>query len=1006
MTRGVKLARVRVSLVVTRLFPRMPLFRLFVRALFALAPVVLTAASARPVRVEICVADIPRDGSWPAATVPVSETFDEDAFGLFELPQYYISTGVRADRPTPTLVRARAQITLPAGTHRLLLRSRGAARLSVNGQIVLATPFDQPRQFAVGNAGELPVEEQDRFLDLGPGYRLAPPGNREAWTEVAFSGTASEVLLETLIGGIEPKSKRPFRPELGETVVAVALAGSREWRLLAPEPAAAIAYTDAAWNAYTAERHRRFEAMNQAARETRRRENAAYWARRRDAAKAWLAATPDVAVPALPAGFPANNAIDRFIAARIAQIAADNAPHQQKGGVDFHRDIKPLFEAHCYNCHQGGKAKGGLRLDLRETALRGGEGDGPAIVPHKPDASALIHRVTSQDPDEVMPAKGDPLTPPEIALLRRWIEEGANWPDFPADSLTLTPLTGDLAFLRRVSLDTVGVTPGEAEIAAFLSDRTPDRRTRVIDRLLADPRWADRQMSYWLDVLAENPNLINPTLNNTGPFRWWLYESLRDNKPLNLFVTELLRLEGSERFGGPAGFGVASQNDVPMAAKGIIVGSAFLGVEMKCARCHDAPTHTAKQKELFQLAAMLETKPLKVPKTSSVALEHLRVGGREPLIEVTLAPGSSVAPEWPFAQFCDAATAAALAERPDNSRDRLAALITAPQNERFAQVMVNRLWQRFMGRGIVATVGDWEKSTPSHPELLRWLARELVRSGYDTKAITRLILTSHAYQRAVDPRSSQTGPLFAAPAPRLIEAEQLVDSLFAATGKPFVVEPVNLDVDSVRTIENALDLGTARRAWMLASTSNERDRPSLVLPRIQAVAEVMEVFGWRGARPDASSGVREVDANVLQPALLSNGTMMTWLTRLSDDHGLTQMALEDQPLERLVDRLFLRCFTRHPTAEESTFYADALRSGYAARIVPGAVPSSDVQPAHRKFVAWSNHMKSEANTLRLEEVAAARRGDPPTSRLAPEWRRRFEDVIWALLNAPEWTHVL
>jgi hypothetical protein len=97
-------------------------------------------------------------------------------------------------------------------------------------------------------------------------------------------------------------------------------------------------------------------------------------------------------------------------------------------------------------------------------------------------------------------------------------------------------------------------------------------------------------MGYWQDVLAENPNILNPTLNNTGPFRWWLYESLRDNKPMDFFVTELLRMKGSERLGGPAGFATASQNDVPMAAKGTIIGAAFLGVEMKCARCHDAPT--------------------------------------------------------------------------------------------------------------------------------------------------------------------------------------------------------------------------------------------------------------------------------------------------------------------------------------------------------------------------------------------------------------------------------
>ena len=376
------------------------------------------------------------------------------------------------------------------------------------------------------------------------------------------------------------------------------------------------------------------------------------------------------------------------------------------------------------------------------------------------------------------------------------------------------------------------------------------------------------------------------------------------------------------------------------------------------------------------------------------------------MIEVTLPPGSTVAPDWPFARFCDEATVASIAEDPDNSRDRLAALITAPQNERFAQVIVNRIWQRLLGRGIVETIGDWEKATPSHPELLRWLAREFVRSGYNLKAVTRLILTSHAYQRASDATRLETGPLFAAPAPRRIEAEQLIDSLFAATGKPFALEPVNLDVDSVRTIDNALDLGCATRAWMLASNSNERDRPSLMLPRLQAVAEVMEVFGWRGARPDASSGIRDNSANVLQPALLSNGTMMLWLTRLSDDHGLTPFALEKQTPEQLVERLFLRLLTRHPTAAEKKFYGDALRPGFAARIrAPRSIDVTAPQ-AHRKYVAWSNHMKSEANTLRLAEEEAARRGDLPTTRLDDAWRARFEDIPWALLNAPEWTHVL
>lgn len=943
---------------------------------------------------------------WPGET-KITETLTEEVFGFFELPQKYVSTGVRADRAFPTLFRATGEVRLPAGKHRLLLRSRGTARLLIDGQKILETPFAQPAAFAVGNAGELPVEPQETYLNLGPDFRFATPGNREEWGEFEFTGAPVTVVLETVIGGIEPKGKKPFRPELGETIVAFSPAGSTSWWLLSPG-SRTVPYTDAGWAAYEAERRTHLATVNTAAREAKRAESATYWASRRTAANTWLASTSDVAVPSLRSGFPATNAIDHFIADRIATVAAEYAP-LKKGSVDFYREVKPILETRCYSCHQGAKVKGGLRLDSLAAALKGGKADGPALIAGHPETSPIIQRITSTDSEEVMPAKGDPLPAKEIALLKTWLKEGAAWPAFPVTSFALTPLTDDLTFLRRVTLDTVGVVPSEAEIAAFRALPVPSRRATTIDRLLADPRWADQWMPYWLDVLAENPNLINPTLNNTGPFRWWIYESLLDNKPLDLFVTELIRQEGSERFGGPAGFSVASQNDVPLAAKGIIVSSAFLGVEMKCARCHDAPTHTSKQKDLMQLAAMLGAKSIKLPVTSTVAMDHLRLGGREPLIESTLPAGTMVAPAWSFAEFCDEGGAAPLVERPGDSRDRLAALVTAPQNERFAQVMANRIWQRFMDRGLVETVGDWEKSSPSHPELLRWLARELVRSGYDAKALARLILSSHAYQRSADRSLAATGPLFTAPAPRRIAAEQFVDSLFAATGKPFAVEPVNLDLDSVRTIENALDLGRASRAWMLASTSNERDRPSLMLPRIQAVAEVLEVFGWRGARPDASSGVREVAANVLQPALLSNGTMTTWLTRLSDDHGFTRLALEKKSVDDLVERLFLRMFTRAPTATERKIYTDLLRPGYATRIISAqtaATPVAAPPRARPKYVAWSNHMKSEANTWRLAEEVAARRGDPATSRLDPDWRRRLEDVTWALVNAPEWTHIL
>jgi len=951
------------------------------------------------VLMQICEQGVPEHAQWPAAPLAATESYEEKAFGFFDIPQKYISTGVRADRANPYLLRASALIDLPKGTHRLLLRGRGAARLYVDGKEVLKTPFP-PRD----TSGHGHVSAQDHYLNLGPDFRFVPPGNREAWCSFVSDGKPRPVILETIVGGLVGSDGRNvFRAELGETVVAWSPEGSPSWQLLSPGPDA-IPYTDVDWGAYAAERREYLDGLNRTARAAKRAEHAGYWNGRRNAAHDWLASTPETPVPALPAGYPGLNEVDRFIGARIAGVVAANA-RAASANIDYFREVQPILEAKCYSCHQGGKVRGGLHLDGRASALRGGKDDGPALVPGKPEESPIYLRVQSSDPDEVMPPKdkGDSLSPAQIATLKRWIAEGAPWPEFRTRRFDFTPLADDLTFLRRVTLDTAGVVPSEREIRDFLAAASPDRRARVIDRLLEDPRWADHWMGYWQDVLAENPNILNPTLNNTGPFRWWLYESLRDNKPMDLFVTELLRMEGSPRFGGPAGFGVASQNDVPMAAKAIIVSSAFQGVEMKCARCHDSPANVSKQEDLFALAAMLNTKAITLPVTSSVPLDRIHQGGRKPLIEVTLKPGSSVGPKWPFERFLAENSGTPLAEHPDDPRDRLAALITAPANVRFAEVMVNRIWQRLMGRGIVEPVNDWEKGHASHPELLQWLAREFVRSGYDVKAIERLILNSHAYQRASDPTLSEPDPLLIAPARRRLEAEQIVDSLFSATGKPFRTEEVSLDIDGARTANDSISLGQPSRAWMLTSTSNERDRPSLTLPRIQAVSDVLEIFGWRGARPDAST-IRETAPNVLQPAILSNGTMSGWLTRLSDDHGVTRLALENQPVESLVDRLFLRMLTRNPSPEERARYVSVLAKGYENRIIdtPATLEAPSGTRVREHYVSWSNHLDAEATIVRHQQEIDARRGDLPTTRLDADWRERLEDVLWALLNSPDW----
>lgn len=942
----------------------------------------------RAVRVEICEQGLFDTDAWPETSPGATESFQLQAFALDELPPKYVDDGVRAVRPSPSLLRMSATITVPAGKHRVLLRSRSAARLTVNDRLIVETPFP-PK-----NGGDGSQEDSERLtpLDLGLGFRFAPNGEYERIAEWEAPGGSCAVRLEAFVGGRE--GKKPRRVELGETVVAVSWAGSSEWHLLSPN-GVAIPYTDEAWAAY----HRTVSAMlaerSAAVRKTLRANQDTFWQQRRDAGAVWLKSTKEEPVPALPEGFTAANPVDYFIAAKFAAVKAQ---HVGQGGdsVDFFRAVKPLLESRCVDCHRGSRAKGNLRLDARAALLKGGD-NGPAAVPGDAANSELIRRIASADAADAMPPTGARLTDDEVATLTRWVQLGAIWPDLPLARAEFRASCDDLTFIRRVMLDTVGVPPTAEEARAFSADATPDKRAQLIERLLEDSRWADHWMPLWQDLLAENPNILNPTLNNTGPFRWWLYEALSDDLPIDWMVTQLIQQRGDAAAGGPAGFGLASQNDSPFAAKGTIVSAALLGVDLKCARCHDSPNGSTKQEQLFQLGALLAAGPLDVPKSSSVDPAKLHAGGRQPLIEVTLQPGTYVPPVWPFPMLANASGAQSV----DDPRDRLAALLTSPWNERFAQVIANRVWARFMGRGIVEPLDDWEKGQPTHPELLRWLGREFVRNGCQIKPLARLILNSAAYQRATDSALRSPDPLYAAAEPRRLLAEQVVDSLFAATGKTLRVEPLCMDLNGRRADDIATHLGTPRRAWMLASLSNERDRPSLMLPRLQAVTDVLSALGWRGARQDPQS-TRDTAPNALQPAILANGMVSGWLTRLSDDHSLTQAALDARSPEALVDELFLRLLTRPPTAEERQQYIAYLQSGFESRTIESALaqpaPKPHVAP---KFVTWTNHLLPESNTAKLELAAEAQRGDPPTGRLDSEWRQRCEDVVWALINSPE-----
>jgi hypothetical protein len=924
-----------------------------------------------------------QQSSWGRTSNHIHDEFLWDAFAFVDLPQKYSGNGLRKDRSNPFLLRASAMVTLPNREVTVLLRSRSAARLWIENQLVGENEFKKPDR---DGHDPVPPHSKEHVPDL----RLVGPGDRESL--ISFSGTGDPVqmVFETVVGGAR------LRQEVGEASVSVSVDGGPFYVLSAdPQQPFVFPLTDSGWAQFS---ERSWSAIREINAERRNQLNPAvahYWRTRHEAAAQHVVRLPPLETPDVAAVELVNNDVDRFIVASIErhnqsiqrEITADR---KTIDGVSFVRDVEPLLSKHCMKCH-GAKAKGGLRLDSRERVLKGGESGEAAVAPGDPNESRLIQLVQSQE-EEAMPPKGDRLSEEEVAVLVRWVREGATWgaENQVKEPVSVAAVIDEDTFRRRVALDTVGHP---------VHGRAPNEsRAEFINRLVASEGWADHWTSYWQDVLAENPNILKPSLNNTGPFRWWIHESMMDNKSLDRFVTELIMMEGSTYGGGPGGFKLAKENDVPMAAKAHVIGTAFLGVEMKCARCHDAPFHDSKQADLFQMAAMLERKPLLVPESSSVPPGF--AGEREPLIKVSLKPGSQLDPHWPFAALSDD-PAGDLLWKPDDSRERLAAFVTAPTNKRFGKVLVNRLWSRLLGRGLVSPVDDWEDAEPSHPLLLDYLEREFVSSGYDLKHVARLILNSQTYQRALVPDAHPSAlALFASGHRRRLSAEQIVDSMFDIVGKRLNTEELNFDIDGGRAITSMLSLGNPRRAWEFTSLSNERDRPSLALPKAQFVTDVLAAFGWRSSRPNPLT-VRDETPNVLQPASLGNGQLMRRVVRLTDESAFTGLALNEMPVDAMVGEVFQRVLGRRPNPTELSVFTTLLSDGFNDRRVP---PDRVTQPEPRKrlrFVSWSNHLSPEASEIKMEAQQRAREGEPPTGYLVRDWRERLEDMVWSLLNSPE-----
>ena len=499
--------------------------------------------------------------------------------------------------------------------------------------------------------------------------------------------------------------------------------------------------------------------------------------------------------------------------------------------VDFAHEVVPILKAKCAECHTNGKNKGGLSMDTRASLLAA-KG---VVVPGKPGESELLRRIHKPDGDEErMPPKGDRLTAKQAETLTEWVRQGATWEagytfgkvasaaplaprtpalpaavngrDHPLDRLldayaaktnlpTPTP-ADDATFLRRATLDITGLLPVPEQVNRFARDRTAERRDRYAKDLLKDDRrYAEHWLTFWNDLLRNDYSGTGYIDGGRKQISAWLYQSLLENKPYHLFVRELLTpgLDSEGFIRGIKWRGVVNASQVVELQFAQNVGQVFLGVNLKCASCHDSFIDSWKLTDAYGLAAVIADKPLELHRCD------------KPL-------GQFAVPSFPFPEL-----GAIDAKAKKTARlERVADLLTTPKNGRFARTIVNRVWRQMMGRGLVEPV-DSMAGEPWDADVLDWLAADFVDSGHNLKHLISRIATSRAYQsRGVPPTPEGEAYVYRGPVTKRLSAEQFVDAVWRISGtaptKPHVAfknvdrgtEPVRAALVDADLLQRAL----------------------------------------------------------------------------------------------------------------------------------------------------------------------------------------------------------
>ena len=423
-----------------------------------------------------------------------------------------------------------------------------------------------------------------------------------------------------------------------------------------------------------------------------------------------------------------------LVAVAVGLAADDKLPKPTAKKIDFVKDVQPIFEAKCLSCHGAKKQESAFRLDHKASALKGGD-LGRAIVPGKSGESPLIRYVAGLDPDLKMPPEGERLSAEQIAVLRAWIDQGADWPESasvelkskgadhwafktpirPAvpnfkfqitnrtspiqtpidhfildrlqrEGLTLSPETDRVTWLRRVSLDLIGLPPTLDEVDAFVADQSADAFEKQVERLLASPHYGERWARHWLDAAryADSDGFEKDKSRQTWFYRDWVVNALNRDLGYDQFLTEqlagdllpnatqdqivatgFLRNSMLNEEGGvdPEQFRMDAMFDRMEA-----VGKAMLGLTIQCAQCHDHKFDPLTQREYYRLFAFLnndhEAQSVVYSEAERMQIADLRreINDVEEELRQTTSDWQQRLTEWEAQQYRDRQGAAA-AER-------------------------------------------------------------------------------------------------------------------------------------------------------------------------------------------------------------------------------------------------------------------------------------------------------------------------------------------------------